>query len=245
MAQLKEPTWSEVIEMVIIELGYIATLKQIYQTAPKFKKFSGITPHKTINERVQRDDRFFKLRPGLYGLKSHLDRLPDEYNPNVSKTIEQENIITHSYIQGMLIEVGNMLGYKTFCPDKSGKFLTKRLDEITTQKEVPLFTFENIINKSVRYIDVVWFNERQFPKRVIEVENTTDVRDGLIKFVKLQDFMTDMMIIAPQSKIEKFNTEIVKTAFVSIKDRVKFFDYDYVEKLYHHQVASQQFKSFL
>ncbi len=244
MAKTKELTWSEAMELAIIELGYIATLKQIYQTAPKFKQFNGLTPHKTINERVQRDDRFYKLRPGLYGLKAHLDKIPYEYNPQVKRTVEQENIITHSFIQGMLIEVGNLLGYKTFCPDKSGKFLTKQLGEITTQKEVPSFTFSDIINKSVRYIDVVWFNERQFPKKAIEVENTTDIRDGLVKFVELQDFMTEMMIIAPQSKFEKFNTEIAKSAFVSIKDRVKFFNYEYVEKLYNHQIASQQFKSF-
>ncbi|MCU0444925.1 MAG: hypothetical protein MUE85_08390 [Microscillaceae bacterium] len=244
MAKLQEPTWSDAMELAIIELGYIATLKQIYQTAPKFKKFSGLTPHKTINERVQRDDRFYKLRPGLYGLKTHLDKLPDAYNPKIKKTAEQESLITHAFVQGMLIEVGNILGYRTFCPDKSGIFLTKKLEEITTQKEIPLFTFENIVNKSVRYIDVVWFNERQFPKCVIEVENTTDIRDGLVKFVELQDFMTEMMIIAPQTKFEKFNIEIAKSAFVSIKNRVKFFDYEYVEKLYNHQIASQQFKSF-
>lgn len=245
MSKLKEPTWSEAIELSIIELGYIATLKQIYQKAPTFKQFVGITPHKTINERVQRDDRFYKLRPGLYGLKKFIDKLPDEYNPNIKKTFDEDNIITHSYIQGMLIELGNMLGYQTFCPDKSGKFLTKRLDEITTQKEVPLFTFENIINKSVRYIDVIWFNERKFPKRVIEVENTTDFRDGLIKFVELQDFMTEMTIIAPQTKFEKFSTEIIKSAFVSIKDKVRFFNYEYVEKYYTHQIESQSFKLFL
>lgn len=85
MSQLKELTWSQAIEKAIIQLGYIATLKQIYQIAPTFKTFSGLTPHKTINERVQRDDNFVKLKAGLYGLKNHLDKLPDEYNPNYNR----------------------------------------------------------------------------------------------------------------------------------------------------------------
>jgi hypothetical protein len=82
MAKLKEPTWSDVIEKAIIQLGYIATLKQIYEVAPLFKKFEGLTPNKTINERVQRDKRFYKILPGLYGLVNHLDEIPLEYQPD-------------------------------------------------------------------------------------------------------------------------------------------------------------------
>lgn len=245
MAELKEPTWSQVIERAIIECGYIATLKQIYEIAPKYKKFAGLTPHKTINERVQRDDNFVKLRAGLYGLKNHLDKLPDEYNPNIKKTKEEENVITHSYIQGMLIEIGNINGFKTFSPDKSGLFINKKLGEIITQPDIPKFTFENIIQSS-KYIDVIWFNEREFPNSVFEVENSTNFRNSLVKFVELQDFTTTMVLIAPNeiSKTNKFHQEIGKSAFSSIKNRVKFYDYDYIEKLYNHQIPSQQFKSF-
>jgi hypothetical protein len=55
-----------------------------------------------------------------------------------------------------------------------------------------------------------------------------------------------MTLVAPneQNKINKFKQEIEKAAFVSIKNRVKFYDYEYIKKLYNHQIASQQFKSF-
>lgn len=46
MEHLKQPTWSEAMELAIIELGYMATLKQIYQTAPKFKQFNEKFPIK-------------------------------------------------------------------------------------------------------------------------------------------------------------------------------------------------------
>jgi hypothetical protein len=245
MAKLKEPTWSQAIEMAIIELGYIATLKQIYITTPNFRKVTGLTPHKTINERVQRDDNFVKLKAGLYGLKNHLNKLPDEYNPKIKKSKDEENIITHSYIQGMLIEIGNLNGFTTFTPDKSGLFIKKKLSEIITQNDIPKFTYDNIL-QSTKYIDVIWFNERQFPNSIFEVENSTNFRNSLVKFVELQDFETKMILIAPKevSKIKKFNQEIEKSAFASIKNRVKFFDYEFIEKMYNNQIASQSFKQF-
>lgn len=245
MSKLNKVTWSEAIEQAIIELGYFATLKQIYQVAPKYKEFNGLTPDRTINERVQRDKRFYKIKPGLYGLKEYLNKLPDAYNPNIDKSEEQENKITHSYIQGLLIEIGNIKGFNTFTPDKNQPFLSKKLGDVSTLNEIPNFTFESII-KSTKYIDVLWFNERMFPNSIFEIENSTNFRNSLVKFVELQDFNTSMTIIAPkdESKIRKFKQEIDKSAFLSIKNKVKFFDYEYIIKLYTNQIESKQFNPF-
>lgn len=243
--QHKELTWSQAIEKAIIQLGYIATLRDIYKLAPTFKKFEGKTPDRTINERVQRDDKFIKLKPGLYALKEHLDKVPDEFNPKIEKTEDEEEKITHSYVQGMLLEIGNINGFKTFAPDKSGLFVKKKLDEIMTMSEVPKFTYDNII-QSTRFIDVIWFNNRNFPNTVFEVENSTNFRNSLVKFVELQDFTTKMILIAPntKSKINKYHNEIEKAAFSSIKSRIQFYDYDFVEKLYANQIAANQFSGF-
>lgn len=242
----KELTWSQAIEKAIIQLGYMATLKQIYQLAPTFKHFEGKTPDKTINERVQRDKNFVKLKPGLYALKMHLDKLPDELNPLVEKTEEEENRITHSYIQGMLLEVGNLNGFSTYAPDKSRLFVNKRLDEIMTLYEVPEFTYSNII-QSTRFIDVIWFNERNFPQHVFEIENSTNFRNSLVKFAELQDFKSRMILVAPncESKKRKYQQEIAKAAFKSISSRVEFYDYDFVVKLYNSQITATPYSCLL
>ena len=99
MAQLKELTWSEAVEKAIIQLGYFATLKQIYTIAPLFKKFEGVTPHKTINERVQRDKRFYKILPGLYSLVNHLDKIPIQYQPNDFLESQIQNKIEPNFIE--------------------------------------------------------------------------------------------------------------------------------------------------
>lgn len=128
MLKLKEPTWSDAVEKAIIQLGYFATLKQIYEVAPLFKKFEGLTPHKTINERVQRDRRFYKILPGLYGLANHLDKIPLEYQPTdfLDKEILKNpiplEVETTSKIIQQIIRVGqekfrrNLLEEISFCP---------------------------------------------------------------------------------------------------------------------------------
>ncbi len=128
MPELKEPTWSDAVERAIIQLGYFATLKQIYEVAPLFKKFEGLTPHKTINERVQRDKRFYKILPGLYGLVNHLDKIPLEYQPNdfldkqILKNPIQIEVENTSKIIQQTIRVGqekfrrNLLDEISFCP---------------------------------------------------------------------------------------------------------------------------------
>ncbi len=128
MFELKEPTWSDAVERAIIQLGYFATLKQIYEVAPLFKKFEGLTPHKTINERVQRDKRFYKILPGLYGLVYHLDKIPLEYQPNdfldeeILKNPIQVEIENTSKIIQQTIRLGqekfrrNLLNEISFCP---------------------------------------------------------------------------------------------------------------------------------
>lgn len=244
----KDLTYSDAIEKVMLHNNYYAPLKLIYGQIWKYKdksKIKGKTPNMTIQERVQRDKRFIRLQAGIYGLKAYLDKLPDEYNPNILKTEEEENKIAHSHIQGMLIEIGNIKGFKTFSPDKNSLFIGKKLKDITTEEKIPNFTFENIL-KSIKYIDVIWFNDRNFPNSVFEVENSTDFRNSLVKFVELQDFMTEMILIAPKEKrkLNKFQQEIEKSAFSSIKNRVKFFDYEYIEKLYNNQIAFKEFKSF-
>ena len=81
----KQLTWSEVIEQVMLNRGYFATLKQLHEEAPKLKTFIGKTPDRTINERVQRDKRFTKIMPGLWALSEYLNKLPDHLNPKIEK----------------------------------------------------------------------------------------------------------------------------------------------------------------
>lgn len=238
----KDLTWAEAIEQVMLKNNYFATLKLLHEEAPKLKSFYGKTPHKTINERVQRDDRFTRIAPGVWALTKYLNELPSYLNPNVEKSQAEEEKFTHSLVQGMLIEVGNIEKFGTYTPDKNRYFLNQRLGDLTTIDKIPVFTYDYIV-QSIQYIDVIWFNSRKFPYNVIEVEHSTNFQNSLIKFIELQDFQTKMTVVSPQDRFEKFSKEIKRPAFVSICKRAKFLSYENLEKYYSNLVEYRKLSS--
>jgi hypothetical protein len=228
-------TYSEAIEKVMLGNGYFAPLKLLYKEIWKFKdksKIKGKTPDFTIMERVQRDPRFTKIGLGVYALTDCLNKLNMETKASLNLQTKEER--KHAKIQGMLIEIGNSRKdiEHTYTNDKNWVFENKTLGSLTTLKEVPFFTYENIIKHSVKYADVIWFNKRGFPNNIFEVEQSTDFRDAFIKFSELQDFTTQFCCISEEKRKEKFNKELNKTAFSSIKERCLFFSYEEVENDY-------------
>lgn len=220
-------TWADVIEYTMINNNYYATLKYLHSECPKLKSHKGKTPDMTINYILQTDDRFIKIQPGLWALKKYINNLPYGINPK-DNNIEE---ITHSLLQGYLIEIGNEKDKLTFTPDKSRIFLNKRLKDIIKIEKCPDFTYDKIIN-SIKYIDVIWFNDRLFPDNIIEVEHSTNFRNSLLKFMDLQDFNTKMTMVAEKDRKDAFLKEIGRPVFASIKNKVTFIDYDEVVSMY-------------
>lgn len=235
-------TYSEAIEQIMLQNDYVAPLKLIYKEIWKYKdksKIKGKTPYMTIQERVQRDKKFTRIGLGVYALTEKLDLLQKQKIPSN----EKEKIISrHGEIQGMLLEIGNNKNdvEETYTNDKKFVFQNKRLGSIATIQSVPFFTYEHIIKESVAFADVIWFNERMFPSKVFEVENSTDFRDAFVKFMELQDFMTDFVCVSPSERKVKFDRERQKTAFRPIAERVKFYSYEDVENDYN--LSLQKFR---
>jgi len=211
-------------------------LKHIYKEFPKYRVLTGKTPFKTIQERVQRDPRFARIGLGIYALTEYLDKLPTSPKP---QSKEQEKEQTHYSIQGMLLEIGNMEGFDTYSPNKNAIFNNKPLVRIMTFSEFPSFTYSNII-QSVRYIDVLWFNERGFPKFAFEVEITPQFRNSLVKFGELCDFHASFYLIAEAENQDKYYREISRSAFREIKERCLFKTCDQVRDMYLKSVEKQK-----
>jgi hypothetical protein len=197
-------TFSQAIEEIMLHNGYFASLQHIYKEFPKYRTWTGKTPLKTIQERVQRDKRFTRIGVGVYTLTEFLDKLQKVQVPDKKS---ERSEFQHNIIQGMLLEIGEMKQYGTYTPDRRKTFDGKQLGLIASIKDCPKFTFSNIIEQSVRFIDVIWFNQRNFPARVFEVEHSSDFRDALIKFSELQDFTTDFFIISPEDRRQKYETD--------------------------------------
>lgn len=227
-------TYSEAIEQVMLKNGYFAPLKLIYKEIWNYKDKSeivGKTPDMTIQERVQRDKRFTRIGLGVYALTDYIDKLP---KAEIPKTKQAEKERKHARIQGMLLEIGNHQKdiSDTYTNDKKWIFENKTLGSLATIQKVPLFTFQNIIEDSISFVDVIWFNQRQFPQVIFEVEHSTDFRDAFIKFMELQDFQTRFYCVSDIGRREKFEKEKSKAAFSAINNRVNFLTYEQVENDY-------------
>jgi len=236
-------TYSEAIEQVMLHNEYFAPLKLIYKEIWKYKdkfKITGLTPHMTIQERVQRDKRFTRIGLGVYALTKHLDKLPKVIPP---KTESEKKERLHAKIQGMLIEIGNNKNEveDTYTNDKKWVFDNKTLGSLATLSEIPPFTYENIINETVRFFDVIWFNKRKFPLKIFEVEHSTDFRDAFVKFMELQDIRAIFCCVSFKDRKEKFKKELSKNAFEPLINRCEFASYEEVENDYNIAIS----KTFL
>ncbi|MBC7899596.1 MAG: hypothetical protein H7070_06035 [Saprospiraceae bacterium] len=94
-------------------------------------------------------------------------------------------------------------------------------------------------------IDVTWFNERGMPSRVFEVENSTDMKNALSKFMELVDFKTKMFIVAPSRRENEFNKILEQPTFKPIEKQVSFWNYEKVEKIFNAEKDTNELRQQL
>lgn len=227
---MEKPQYRKFAEQVMRDNNGHASLKLISREFDKQKhKFliTGQTPHDSLRAAVLRGN-FKRIGLGVYALKSaDLPSTPE------AKTPKEKTERRHSDIQGMLLAIGNNKKEcaDTYTPDRSKIFNDMQLGSIATLEKLPHFTYDNIIN-IVRQVDVMWINERGFPASVFEVEHTTTFTNALSKFCELQDFHAEFYCVAEEARRGKFERELGKSAFSSIKTRCEFRSYERIEQDY-------------
>ena len=222
-----------VIEAMKQHGGY-ATLGQLYQTAPNIPRseWKTKTPFASIRRIVQVRDEFFKIRPGLWALTAEKEKVMRLFSEEQAP--EKEKEYTHSFFQGLVVEIGNLKGFQTFIPaqDKNKPFSQKKLGDVASLAEFFPFTYPEVLGQALT-IDVTWFNERRYPAAFFEVEHSTDIHRSLLKFMEFQDFRVECHIVADQRRKAEFEGKLSLTAFAPIKKLVKFWDYDAVSNLHN------------
>lgn len=226
----------EVVELALEQNGGYATLGQLYHVVTKMPEWASnsLTPFASIRRIVQQHSSlFFRIRPGLWGLEAQKEAIGNELALPSYAPLEKTQAFSHSYYQGLLVEVGNLKQYETAVPaqDKNQLFLKRKLSEITTLEQPYNFTYTDIMGKA-KTVDVSWFNARRFPQAFFEVEHSTDIYNSLLKYVEFQDFRTKFWIVANSVRKQEFDKKLAMTAFKPIQDRVEFMDYEALSKLH-------------
>lgn len=191
------------------------------------------TPFASIRRIVQTNSEFFKIQPGLWALTEYETEVFSKLKINTQneKTL---NSFTHSYFQGIIVEIGNMRKLDTYVPpqDKNKLFLENKLSDLTTINKIYTFTHPDILQRA-KTVDTIWFNERKMPCAFYEVEHTTDIKNSLNKFYELQDFRARFCIVAAKERKRQFDDIIHASIYNPIREIVEFIDYDALIKQYN------------
>jgi hypothetical protein len=225
----------EAVIKVMENRGGYSTLGELNQNVLKIEgvEWKTKTPFASIRRIVQDERFFFKIRPGLWALKTFKDKLPSEIFSSQAQPKAKQEEYSHTYYQGLLVEIGNLKKYKTFVPsqDKNKNYLGKKLSEVSTLSEMYQFSYPNLVS-AVQSIDVTWFNDRKLPASLFEIEHTTTIHGSLLKFVELQDFYTVFCIVADENRRKEFQSKLSFEAYRPVNKRVSFWNYEDVAELH-------------
>lgn len=248
----KMTQWEAVVE-TMRKLGGMATLGKLNQEVFKITncEWKTKTPFASIRRIVQQTPEFiYRIKPGLYGLvecKKELEANGFVVETEKNKKSKAFQEFTHSYYQGILLELGKLMEYNTYVPnqDKNKKYdVLHTLGNLSTLEAIPSFTYPHLVSRSST-IDVIWFNDRGLPNSFYEVEHTTDIQNSLLKYEELQDFYVHMFIVADVTRKEEYQKKMAYTAFKDLKGRVEFLDYERLIKIYNNKLESMTLGQFL
>lgn len=144
----------------------------------------------------------------------------------------------HTYIEGMLIEIGTLNGFQTYTPDIYKIFNGNYLHELADYTELPQFTYNNLLT-DIREIDVIWFKDG-FPVKTFDVENSTRFSMALQRIYELRHFKTNFFMVAMEEKLNDFFRKTNKTIFKDIKKATHFVSYKETFELYKKAVLSDK-----
>ena len=231
----------EAVIQALENFGGYATLGQLYQAVPIIPGciWETKTPFASIRRIVQKRPEIFRVRPGLWALESKKEYVRSVFS-NYEKKEEFHHEYSHSYYQGLIVEIGNFRDFQTYVPsqDKNKKFGAYTLSAKTTLPKMLDFTYQNVIGRA-KTIDVSWFNARNFPNYFFEIEHSTNITNSLLKFLDLVDFRVKYHIVANSLRKKEYEGIICNSLYDPIRQFIRFWDYENVLDL--HTKISQSY----
>ena len=229
-------TWKQLVADALQKLGGEASLKEITASLKNNPLRPQTATWSATIRRVVRQYKIFepiKTEDGFAGYR--LVTLPDITQKKVEAKEDP-----HGQQQGMLLELGQFCGYETFTnsTDKTirqfngqpiSKYATIRNDD-EALSALPL--------PRIRTADVIWMaedSEGLYPRYAFEIENSTKVRSGLLRLLKIPErFRTQLFIIGFGDKEEQlFGRYLSESPFRQHAQRFQFFRYNEVADFYH------------
>lgn len=163
------------------------------------------------------------------------DLLLKPFETTEPKNTAEESL--HSILQGRLIEIGNIRGFKSFTPDSSRKFNKKVLSEYISLKRCPKLQFSEY--SVLRKIDVIWFREKgrnDIPEYAFEVELSWS---GVGRLATLIDY-SNVKLYVISNDIRRYNQ--VMHSFSEFEKSYCHILTEYIGDLYAAELQLEQLR---
>jgi len=154
---------------------------------------------------------------------------------------EKDEKKTHNLYIYALANLAKLNGYKVWIGKKeqSQKFNNIKLYDLCNYDELPLLGIKDDVKKIIQQIDIMWFENDQ-PIAAFEIENTTNVQRGILRFVNLikkePDISSKLYLVAPKKRENKVKSELGNPVFIGeplyLEKKVKYLLYLDIEKIY-------------
>lgn len=234
----------DAIKKLIEENGGVASWKYIYDNIEKYYPAAKTSQEWTAGIRgvlyreIKNNKNFKQIGLGTFALYEY------EQTKQIDE-IKKDNIRMHSYIEGIMVELGNYEQFDTHCADPSAEFQKNIfINQLTTISAFPEFTYSEI-NKIAKRIDVVWFNKKgyKFPKRVIEVvDSIGTLGESLNRMYQLKEFETEFLVLHPENYKIKIDQMISREPYSILKDRFVVKNYDEIIDYYNKRLELEKIK---
>lgn len=234
----------EAIKALMENNGGVASWKYIYDNIenyypPAKASLEWQAGIRGVLYREIRNDRNFKrIGFGTFALREY------EQEKQIEE-IKKDKIRTHSYIEGIMVELGNYEGFDTYCADPSAEFQENIfINQLATMVGFPEFTYSEI-NQIAKRIDVTWFNKKgyKFPKKLIEVvDSIGTLGEALNRLYQLKEFKAEFLVLHPADHKTKILQMIKREPYSILRDRFVVKDYDEVISFYNKRLELEKIK---
>ena len=138
--------------------------------------------------------------------------------PEDSTVLEDSDIKEHTKIQWILLKLGNDMGLDVWVAknDRNRGVAGQKFTDLPhLKKDIPL-TFDEVSNKTIQMIDVVWLKGNEI-KAAFEIESTTSIYSGILRLADLiamqPNINIPLYIVAPVERRSKVIAEINRPVF--------------------------------
>ncbi len=187
---------------------------------------------------IKNNRSFKRIGFGVYALLDYQEE-------NTTKEIQKDKVRVHSYIEGLLVELGNYEKFDTYCADPNATFKANvSIGQLTTVREFPEFTYPEIISVAKR-IDVIWFNRKgyKFPRKVFEVvESIGTIGESLNRIYQLKEFQAELFVITQAKYQNKIINILKREPYFIYSNLFKVKSYDEIINYYQKRLELEKLK---